>query len=118
MAAPVRLNERATVQQPPEGKDPTYGRKPAAGAPWPTVAENIWVEVQDVLPSRAEQTTNGARVATKQARLRLRKQIPIAADMRVVLHGRGGRVMQVISGPALLDDRLHNECMLEEIGNG
>jgi len=118
MAAPVRLNERATVQKPPEGKDPTYGRKPAASAPWPAVAENIWVEVQDVLPSRAESTTNGVKRAAKQARLRLRKQIAIAADMRVVLHGRGDRVMQVIAGPALLDDRTHNECMLEEIGNG
>ncbi|MGI4717210.1 MAG: phage head completion protein [Janthinobacterium lividum] len=117
MAAPVRLNERATVQKPPAARD-GYGRKALASGDWPAVAENIWVEVQDVLPSRAEQSENGVRKASKQARLRLRKQIPIAADMRVVLHGRGDRIMQVIAGPALLDDKTHVECMLEEIGNG
>lgn len=116
MTAPVRLNERATLQQPPAARD-GYGRVPA-GASWSTVAANIWVEVQDTLPSRSESTSNGVKKATKQARLRLRKQIPIAADMRVVLHGRGDRVMEVISRPALLDDKTHVECMLEEVGSG
>ena len=117
MAAPVRLNERASIQQPPAGRD-AYGRKAPASADWPTVAERIWVEVQDVLPSRAERSENGARVAATQARLRLRRQIPITAESRVVLHGRGDRIMQVIAGPAPLDDKTHVECMIEEVRNG
>lgn len=115
MAAPVRLSERATVQQQSAGRDSTYGRKTET---WASVAERVWVEVQETLPSRAERTEGGAKVATQQARLRLRRQIPITADSRVILHGRGDRVMQVVSGPALLDDRTHVECMLEEVRNG
>lgn len=118
MAAPVRLSERATVIKAPQARDATYGRKQTDTTAWLVVSDRIWVEVQDVLPSRAETSENGVRKVAKQARLRLRRQIPITADMRVVLHGRGDRVMQVISGPALLDDRTHIECMLEEIGNG
>lgn len=117
MAAPFKLNERATIQQRPAGKD-AYGRKASNSDAWLNVAANIWCNVQDVLPSRAEKSENGARVASKQARFRIRKQILIAADMRVVLHGRGDKMMQVISGPALLDDKTHVECMLEEVGNG
>lgn len=113
----VRLNERASIQQAPPGRD-AYGRKVPASGDWPTVAERIWVEVQDVLPSRGEQSENGVRKSARQARLRLRKQIPIAADSRVILHGRGDRIMQVIAGPALLDDKTHVECMIEEVTNG
>lgn len=117
MVAPFHMNEKATIQRRPAGKD-AYGRKISNDEPWEDVAVNVWCSVQDVLPSRAERSENGARIGTKQARLRLRKQIPIAADMRVVLNTRGGKVMQVISGPALLDDRAFVECMLEEVGGG
>lgn len=117
MTVPFRLDERATIQRRPDTKD-AYGRKAANTAAWEDVAVNIWCNVQDVLPSRAEKSENGARTASKQSRFRVRRQIMIAADMRVVLHGRGGKVMQVIAGPALLDDRDHVECMIEEVGNG
>lgn len=113
--ATVRLNERATIERRVAEQDPLYGTPTQT---WTAVASRIWVEVQDVLPSRAESTENGARLGVKRARLRLRMQIPITADSRVVLHTRGDRVMQVISGPALLDDKLHVECMIEEVGNG
>lgn len=115
MAALIRLNERATVQQRSASRDPAYGRKTEA---WNAISERIWVEVKDVLPSRAESSEGGVQRSSAQARLRLRRQIPIATGMRVVLHGRGDRVMQVIAGPALLDDRTHIECMIEEIKNG
>ena len=115
MVAPFQLNEKATLQQRSVARDEQYGRKTET---WSNVAERVWCSVQDALPSRAERSENGARVGTRQARFRIRKQIPIAADTRVVLHGRGDRVMQVIAGPALLDDQTHVECMLEEVGNG
>ncbi|WP_442920733.1 phage head completion protein [Massilia sp. DD77] len=118
MVSPFKLNERATIQQRPIARDSLYGRKVGNAGEWATVAERVWCNVQDVLPSRAESSNNGARVGTRQARFRVRKQILITADMRVVLHGRGERVMQVVAGPALLDDRMHVECMLEEVGNG
>ncbi len=33
--------------------------------------------------------------------------------MRAVLHNRGDLVMQIIAGPAMLDDRVHYEFELE-----
>lgn len=110
MAAPVRLNERASIQQRAPGRDPEYGTEVDT---WVTVAERIWCEAQDVLPSRAEKVQDGRRVATSSTRLRIRRQIAIAPEMRVILHGKGDRIMQVVAGPAHLDDKTHVECMLE-----
>ena len=115
MAAPVRLNERATIERRVAGRDPEYGTEIET---WVPVAERIWCEAQDVLPSRAEKVETGRKVATSQTRFRIRRQIAIAPDMRVILHGKGGRIMQVIAGPAHMDDKTHIECMLEGYGNG
>lgn len=115
MSAQVRLNERATLQQRVAGRDPEYGTEIES---WVAVAERIWCEAQDVLPSRAEKVQEGRKVATSATRLRIRKQIAIAPDMRVILHGKGDRIMEVISGPAQLDDKIHVEYMLEGYGDG
>lgn len=115
MAAPVRLNERASIQQRVPGRDPEYGTEVDT---WVTVAERIWCEAQDVLPSRAEKIENGRKVATSSTRFRIRCQIPIAPEMRVILHGKGNRVMQVIAGPAQMNDKTHVECMLEGYNDG
>ncbi len=115
MATPVRLNERASLQRRAPGRDPDYGTEIDT---WVTVASRIWCEAQDVLPSRAEKVENGRQVATSTTRFRIRKQIMIEGDMRVILHGKGDRVMQVIAGPAQLDDKLHVECMLEGYSDG
>lgn len=115
MAALVRLNERASIQQRVPSRDPDYGTESDT---WVTVAERIWCEAQDVLPSRAEKVENGRKVATSSTRFRIRRQIQIAPEMRVILHGKGDRVMQVIAGPAHLDDKTHVECMLEGYGDG
>lgn len=111
----VRLNERATIQRRAVGRDPDYGTQVEA---WVTVADRIWCEAQDVLPSRAEKVESGRQVATSQTRFRIRRQIAIGPEMRVILHGKGDRVMQVIAGPAQMDDKTHVECMLEGYGNG
>jgi len=115
MAAPVRLNERASIQKRVPGRDPEWNTEIDT---WLTVAERIWCEAQDVLPSRAEKVLEGRQVATSTTRFRIRRQIAIAADMRVILHGKGDRVMQVIAGPAHMDDKTHVECMLEGYGDG
>lgn len=115
MAAPVRLNERATIQKRTVARDPDYNTEVEV---WVDVAERIWCEAQDVLPSRGEKVQDGRQVAVSATRLRIRKQIAIAADMRVILHGKGDRVMQVVSGPAHLDDKVHVECMLEGYSDG
>jgi SPP1 family predicted phage head-tail adaptor len=115
MAAPVNLNERATIEQRVTARDLDYGTEIEA---WEPVASNVWVEAQDALPSRAEKVQDGRKVATSSTRLRIRRQIPIAPEMRVILHGKGDRIMQVIAGPAQMDDKTHVECMLEGYSDG
>ncbi|MRV72567.1 head-tail adaptor protein [Duganella sp. FT92W] len=110
MATPFKKDELVTIERRTGATDPDYNTQLDA---WETVAGNVWANVQDVLPSRAEQTSNRVRVATKQTRLRIQSDIAVSPDMRVKLHGRGDIVMQIVAGPALMDDRMHNEFMLE-----
>jgi SPP1 family predicted phage head-tail adaptor len=110
MAAPFKLDTKVTIERKTAAVDPDYGTPIEA---WVPVATRIWANVQDVLPSRAEKVTNGLQVSSQQARLRIRKQHQVTPDMRATLHGRGDMVMQIIAGPALLDDRMHNEFMIE-----
>lgn len=111
----VVCNEKATFERKAVARDPVYKTETEV---WEIVADRWWVEIQDVLPSRAETTENGLRSAVQQARLRVRNSSLLTADLRVTLHGRGDRVMQIISGPALLNDRIHSEFMLEGYPRG
>jgi head-tail adaptor len=115
VTAPFRLDEQVTIEQRTVARDPDYGTETES---WEIVGDKVWCNAQDVLPSRAESASNGIRTATKQTRLRIRIDDRIAPEMRVTLHGKGGRVMQIIAGPALLDDRRHVEFMLEGYSNG
>lgn len=116
MAAPFRLDHKVSIEKKTTAVDPDYGTPIEA---WETVASRIWANLQDVLPSRSmEATTNGLQVGRQQTRLRIRSSHPVTLDMRVILHGRGDKAMQIIAGPALLDDRMHNEFMLEAYTSG
>lgn len=110
MAAPFRLDDKVTIERKTTQRDPVYGTEIEA---WEIVASRIWANVQDVLPSRAEKVSNGLQVGTQQARLRIRKHHQVASTMRVTLHNHGDKIMQIIAGPALMDDRMHQELMLE-----
>ena len=112
---PFRLDEQATIERRTVGRDPDYGTEIES---WEPVAAKVWCNAQDALPSRAESTSNGLRTATKQTRLRIQINDAITPDMRVTLHGKGDRIMQIIAGPALLDDRRHMEFMLEGYSHG
>jgi head-tail adaptor len=110
MAAPFRCDEQVTVEQNIGGVDPDYGSPVES---WSVVADHYWANVQDILPSRAESTENGLRIGVQRTRLRIPGAGAITAKMRVKLHNRGDRVMEIIAGPALLDDRVHYEFLLE-----
>jgi len=116
MAALFRLDDKVTIERKTLQRDPEYGTESDS---WEIVAPCIWANVQDVLPSRGEKTDNGLATATQPARLRIRKFHFVTPEMRVTLHGRfGDRVMQIVAGPALMDDRMHVECMLEGYSHG
>jgi head-tail adaptor len=109
------MDEQCTIEQRAVERDPNYGTEVEG---WEVVAAKVWCNAQDVLPSRAESTSNGIRTATKQTRLRIQIDDRITPEMRVTLHGKGDRLMQIISGPAFLDDRRHIEFMLEGYSHG
>ena len=107
---PITCNETATFERRTVGVDPEYGTPLDT---WEVIAARYWVEAQDVLPSRGESVENGLRTNKMRTRLRMRSNVLITNEVRVTLHSKGERVMQVISGPALMDDRVHSEYMLE-----
>lgn len=113
MAAPFKCDEKVTIEQLVGTTDPEYGTLVET---WQTVAARWWANCQDVLPSRAESTQEGLRTAALQTRLRMSGAGALTGTMRVTLHGHGDRVMQIISGPVLMDDRVHYEFMLESYG--
>ena len=115
MTAAFRLDEQVTIEQRTTEKDPDYGTDIESWAP---VAVAIWANAQDQLPSRGESTANGLVTAVTRTRLRIQNDERITTAMRVTLHGKGGRIMQIIAGPALLDDRRHVEFMLEGYSHG
>lgn len=113
MAAPFKCDEKVTIERLSGAVDPDYGTPIES---WVTVASRYWANCQDVLPSRGESTANGLRTTATQTRMRMPGAGTFNGTMRATLHGHGDRVMQIISGPVLMDDRVHYEFMLESYG--
>ncbi len=107
-----------TIERRTAERDPDYGTEIPGSSGWEVVADHIWANVQDQLPSRGESTANGLTTAVTRTRLRIDIDERITTAMRVTLHGRADRLMQIISGPAHLDDRRHAEFMLEGYSHG
>ena len=108
-----KLNRRVRIEKPV----PNTAIGGAGSGTWALVAE-AWAEVQDVLPSRSERYEGGINMATRPARVRLRYRTDVTPDMRFVM---GGRIMQIISGPAEIGFREAVEFMAEDFsvgGNG
>lgn len=110
MAAPFKCDEKVTIEHNIGGVDPDYGT-PVAN--WQPLLSRYWANLQDELPSRAESTENGLRIGVQHTRLRMPGAGAVTMEMRAVLHGRGDRLMQIIAGPALMNDRVHYEFKLE-----
>lgn len=117
MAVPFKTDEKVTIQRNIAPVDPEYGT-PAEIEEWVVVLDRYWANVQDELPSRAETTESGLNRSVKRSRLRMRGAGAVTGTMRAILHSRGDQVMQIISGPAMLDDRVHYEFRLEAYPNG
>ena len=115
MTAPFRLDELVTIEQRVVGQDPDYGTPIES---WEVVAAKAWCNAQDQLPSRGESVSNGLATSVTRTRLRIQNDDRITTAMRVILHGKRDRLMQIIAGPAQLDDRRHVEFALEGFKNG
>lgn len=103
---PGTLNRRITIEQPVA--DEAFDG--AGSGTWQKV-DDVWANVQDALPSRAERLASGINMAARPARVRIRFREDISPDMRFVM---GTRIMQIVSGPAELGFREGLEFMVEE----
>lgn len=88
----------------------------AGSGGWVLVAAKVWANVQDMLPSRGERIDNGFNVAARPSRVRMHWRGDVTSDMRFVdiTNGADGRIMQIISGPAMLGRRDGLEFMVED----
>jgi head-tail adaptor len=88
----------------------------AGSGEWISVAEFVWAEVRDMLPSRGEKASGGFSVTARQSRVRMHWRDDVASDMRFVdvTDGFDGRIMQIISGPANIGRRDIVEFMVED----
>jgi head-tail adaptor len=83
----------------------------AGSGEWVLVDE-IWAGIQDVLPSRAEDDSEGITTLTRRARLRIRARGDVTPAMRFV---KGDRLMHIVAGPADLKGRPpRQEFMVED----
>lgn len=75
----------------------------------------VWAQVQDALPSRAERDTGNISVSSNQSTIRVRWRDDIDSAMRIVDLGTGA-VFQIIGGPAMLGRRQFAELQCERHG--
>ncbi|WP_416464915.1 head-tail adaptor protein [Sphingomonas sp. VDB2] len=101
-----RRNRRIKIQRPVADNS----LKGAGSGRWKDVA-TVFAEVQDVLPSRGEQVSEGMTTARRPARVRMLYREGLTPDMRFVM---GDRIMQIIGGPAELGFREGLEFMVED----
>jgi head-tail adaptor len=83
----------------------------AGSGSWELVQDHVAAEVEDMLPSRGERLAGGINVASRPARVRMRYRQDVLPSMRFVM---GGRIMQIIAGPAVLGRRQGLEFIVED----
>jgi SPP1 family predicted phage head-tail adaptor len=98
-----------TIQHRVVTQDTTYGTDVVT---WPPFLANIWAEMQDVLPSRAERVAEGISLAKRPCRVRILYYDGITSDMRI---SYGARYLRIVAGPAELGRREGIELMAEEM---
>ncbi len=103
---PGKLDRRIRIERPVADA----AMDGAGSGKWKLVA-TCWANVQDVLPSSGESLAGSINMAARPARVRIRYREDITSDMRIVM---GGRIMQIVSGPAELGRRDGVELMVEE----
>ena len=115
MAAAFKCDEKVTIQRRTTVTDPDSG---AQLDEWVDFLVRYWANVEDTLPSRSESTRNGMHMSTQPGRMRMQGASMVTTEMRAVLHSRGDRIAPIISGPAMLNDRVHYEFMIEGYAHG
>lgn len=88
----------------------------AGAGTWEKVGDT-WAEVLDVLPSRGERQANGVNLAARPSRIRMRYRPDVTPDMRFIIKakraGESDRTVQIVSGPAYVENDDGIEFMVE-----
>jgi len=106
----MKLDQRIRIESKQVTTDPDYGTQVIS---WVTFA-TVWAEIQDVLPSKGESQANGIRMSNRPARVRTRHLSGVTSDMRIVIPNRDNKVMQIVSGVAVIGRKEKIEFMAEE----
>lgn len=112
----LRYRDRIRIERqvrPGDPMDPEYG---SAAPAWVLLAE-VWAEVQDVLPSRADSSVNGIRMVSDTARVRIRYRSDVTSEMRIVEKTGRQRTLGIIAGPAALGGMRELEFMVEKFSS-
>ena len=90
------LNKRGRVEYKVAAQDPVYGTPLVI---WTTLRE-LWLGLQDELPSRSEAVKQGLTVAARRTRIRSNYHADIDSSMRIVVLGAVPVTYQIVAGPA------------------
>lgn len=102
----IRLNTLCEIQYKSVTQDATYGNEVVT---WLKKA-TVWAELQDVLPSRAENVSNNIDIALNRTRVRMRYRDDIDSTMRFTARGF---TYQFVSGPAMIGRNEYMEFVAE-----
>lgn len=103
------MRSRIRIESRGKSTDSEYG---SSTETWLPFAE-VWASIEDVLPARGESKDHGLRLATGQARIRMRYREGIQCAMRVVELNGMRRTFQITTAPAMTKWREELEFMAE-----
>lgn len=106
-------DRRITLQR-QQVADGEYGPQPTGEWENAPGFVRIPAQVQDNLPSKSEQVSNGMRLAERVARVRMRWARGVTSDMRVVVHNDVDEIFQLSSPPAEIGRRQWLEFVITE----
>lgn len=102
------LNTRCEIQKKTVTQDANYGTE---NITW-SVHAVLWVEKQDMLPSRREEEIkNNISIVTGKSRIRARYRDDINSSMRCVMNNK---TYQIVSDPAMIGRNEWMEFVVEK----
>ncbi|MBY8826117.1 phage head closure protein [Sphingomonas colocasiae] len=104
-----KLDRQIQFQRKAVIRDPRLGAITAGG--WVPHGGKRWANVQEVLPSKAEQLEDAINMELRPVRIRMRYRTDITGDMRILYRGR---TLEIVSGPVELGRRQGIELMAQE----
>ena len=97
-----------TIQYRTASQDSTYGTQSYS---WSTLGTE-WADVQDMLPSRAEQMADGVNIQRRPCRVRMLYRSDMDSTMRLQFDGR---TVRIVGGPSEMGRREGLEMVCEDL---